>query len=206
MQPDLTALLGSRICHDLISPLGAIGNGVELLTLADAAQGPEIALISESVHNANARIRFFRIAYGASSDGQRVARGEITSILADLYGAARLDIDWRAAGDPPRDEVKLLFLLIQCLETALPFGGQVTADRIDGVWTLAGTSPKLRAEPALWDGFRSAAARPGSTPPEAWAGAITSALVHFALVPDSLRKIGATLAIEMDETTITLRF
>ena len=206
MLPDLTALLGSRICHDLISPLGAIGNGVELLTLADAAQGPEIALISESVHSANARIRFFRIAYGASSEGQRVARSEIASILADLYGGARLAIDWQAAGDPARDDVKLLFLLIQCLETALPFGGTVTADRIDGVWPVVGTSPKLRADPALWDGFRSAAARPGNAPPEAWAGSITSALVHFALVPDSLRKIKATLAIEMDEATITFRF
>ena len=99
-----------------------------------------------------------------------------------------------------------MFLLIPCLETALPFGGQVTADRIDAVWTVVGTSPKLRADPVLWDGFRRAAARPESAPPETWAGAITSALVHFALVPDSLRKVGATLAIEMDERTITFRF
>jgi histidine phosphotransferase ChpT len=206
MQPDLTALLGSRICHDLISPLGAIGNGVELLTLADAVQGPEIALISESVHNASARIRFFRIAYGASSEGQSVSRTEVASILADLYGGTRLALDWQAAGDASRDEVKLIFLLLQCLETALPFGGQVTVDRIDGVWTVAGSGPKLRAEAALWDGFRGVAARPASAAPEAWAGAITSALVHFALVPDILCRIGATLAIELGDTSITLRF
>ena len=58
---ELAALIGSRICHDLVSPIGAIGNGVELLAMAGAA-GPEVRLIAESVAAANARIRFFRIA------------------------------------------------------------------------------------------------------------------------------------------------
>ncbi|HMS96693.1 MAG TPA: histidine phosphotransferase, partial [Tabrizicola sp.] len=62
-QPDLAALIASRICHDLISPLGAIGNGVELLAMERA--GPELDLLSESVAHANARIRLFRISFGA---------------------------------------------------------------------------------------------------------------------------------------------
>ncbi len=48
-KPDLAALVGSRICHDLISPIGAIGNGVELMMMEGAAKGPEMALITESV-------------------------------------------------------------------------------------------------------------------------------------------------------------
>jgi histidine phosphotransferase ChpT len=67
---DLTSLIGSRICHDLISPLGAIGNGVELLAMSGTAPGPEMDLISQSVENANARIRFFRVAFGAARGGQ----------------------------------------------------------------------------------------------------------------------------------------
>ena len=67
---ELNDLIGSRICHDLISPLGAIGNGVELLTMSGMTEVPEMTLISESVENANARIRFFRIAFGG-----RIARG-----------------------------------------------------------------------------------------------------------------------------------
>jgi histidine phosphotransferase ChpT len=63
---ELTSLIGSRICHDLISPLGAIGNGVELLAMSEVAKGPEMSLIAESVENANARIRFFRVAFGAA--------------------------------------------------------------------------------------------------------------------------------------------
>ena len=61
MRPDIAALVGSRICHDLISPIGAIGNGVELIGLTENTSSPELALISESVDNANARIRFFRV-------------------------------------------------------------------------------------------------------------------------------------------------
>ena len=57
MTLDLAALVGSRICHDLISPIGAIGNGVELLSLTDGDTGAEMDLINESVQNANARIR-----------------------------------------------------------------------------------------------------------------------------------------------------
>ena len=78
--PDLAALIGSRICHDLISPIGAIGNGLELLSMSGAG-GPEVALISDSVANANARIRFFRIAFGHASPEQGTSRSEILSIL-----------------------------------------------------------------------------------------------------------------------------
>ena len=82
---DLSALLGSRICHDLISPLGAIANGVELLQMSGAAASPEVALIAESVANANARIRFFRVAYGIASAGQRVGRRVRAIELAPAY-------------------------------------------------------------------------------------------------------------------------
>ena len=54
---NLSALIGSRICHDLISPIGAINNGLELLGMTTRQAGPEMALISESVENAAARIR-----------------------------------------------------------------------------------------------------------------------------------------------------
>ena len=80
---NLAALIGSRICHDLISPIGAISNGLELLELAGAAQSPELDLIGESVSNAEARIRFFRIAYGYAND-QMIGPAEVTPILNSL--------------------------------------------------------------------------------------------------------------------------
>lgn len=67
---DLSALIGSRICHDLISPLGAIANGVELMVLTGAEQTPKMLLFAESVEAANARIEFFRLAYGTGGADQ----------------------------------------------------------------------------------------------------------------------------------------
>ena len=89
-KPDLAALLGSRICHDLISPIGAIGNGLELLMMDGSAAGPEMALISESVGNANARIRFFRVAYGLAQGNQRLGRVQSASRSAIArHGSSR---------------------------------------------------------------------------------------------------------------------
>lgn len=83
---DLSALIGSRICHDLISPISAIGNGVELMELSGIERTPEIDLIAQSVENANARIRFFRIAFGKRGTGGKIAKSDIIGPLAALSG------------------------------------------------------------------------------------------------------------------------
>ncbi|MBL9060119.1 MAG: histidine phosphotransferase, partial [Mangrovicoccus sp.] len=116
---DLVALIGSRICHDLISPIGAIGNGIELIGLTGSGAGPEMALISESVTNAQARIRFYRLAFGAGKGGQNVTGAEAAEILRDVYGSSRLGVEWEPRGEILRPEAKLVFLLIQCLESAM---------------------------------------------------------------------------------------
>ena len=147
--PDFSALIGSRICHDLVNPIGAIGNGVELLLLDGAAPGPELGLVAASVANASARIRFFRIAFGASGD-QRVARSEVLSILSDVTQGARLRIDWISATDLARSEVRLAFLAIQCFETVMPYGGTLTVTQSGEEWGITGRSGRFRLDEALW--------------------------------------------------------
>ena len=195
-KPDLVALLGSRICHDLISPIGAISNGVELLMMDGGTMGPEIALIAESVANANVRIRFFRVAFGASGTDQRIGRPEVLSILSDLTRGGRLSIDWRGPTDLPRREVKLAFLLIQCLETAMAFGGKITVQPLDGRWTLTGAAAKLKLDADLW-------AHLSDTDSVA---DISAAQVHFALVPGTLAQQNRHLTAELTPTEITLAF
>lgn len=195
-RPDLSALLGSRICHDLISPIGAIGNGVELLMLDGGTPGPEIALIAESVGHANARIRFFRIAFGASTGDHRIGRPEVQSLLADLANGGRLAFDWDGPQDLPRREVKLAFLLIMCLETAMTHGGRIVIERGDTRWLIRGIGPKLRIEPDLWEVLSNTAAR----------HQVTAAQVHFALVPDALSCLGRNLGVEMRDGEIRLTF
>ena len=195
-KPDLAALIASRICHDLISPIGAIGNGVELLTMDGGAQRPEMALISESVANANARIRFFRISFGAASGDQRIARAEVMSVLTDLTRSGRVSYAWNSVADLPRREVRLTFLLLQCLETALAYGGKVTVTRDETSWTILAEAARLRIEPALWEVL---------TEPRAPAD-IGAGQVHFALVPEELARQGRRLVTEISETAIRLTF
>jgi len=195
-KPDLAALIASRICHDLISPIGAIGNGVELLTMDGGAQRPEMALISESVANANARIRFFRISFGAASGDQRIARAEVMSVLTDLTRSGRVSYAWNSVADLPRREVRLTFLLLQCLETALAYGGKVTVTRDETSWTILAEAARMRIEPALWEVL---------TEPRAPAD-IGAGQVHFALVPEELARQGRRLVTEISETAIRLTF
>ena len=193
---DLAALISSRICHDLISPIGAIGNGVELLLMDGAAQSPELALIAESVANASARIRYFRVAFGAASGDQRIARSEVMSILTDITRGGRLSYAWTSAADLPRREVRLAFLLLQCLETAMAYGGRVQVDRDDTGWVINATATRLKIDPALWEVLTEPRA-----PAEIGAGQ-----VHFALVPEELQRQGLRLVTEVKETSIRLSF
>ena len=195
--PDLSALIGSRICHDLISPIGAIGNGVELLMMdRGAAASPELALIAESVASANARIRYFRVAFGSAAGDQRIARGEVVSILNDMTKGGRLAVDWDSPSEMARREVKLAFLLLQCLETAIGHGGKVRIDRNETGWLMQAEAARLKIDPALWEILteRHAPAEIGATQ------------VHFALVPEELRSQGRRLVAELKETAIRLSF
>ena len=73
---NLAALIGSRICHDLISPIGAVTNGLELMSMAGGT-GPELELVNESAANANARIRLFRLAFGQATTDADDKRREL---------------------------------------------------------------------------------------------------------------------------------
>ncbi|MEX0310025.1 MAG: histidine phosphotransferase family protein [Tateyamaria sp.] len=147
---NLAALIGSRICHDLISPIGAINNGLELLGMSDQRSGPELELISESVENASARIRFFRIAYGAASD-QSLGRAEVVSILTDATRGGRLQVAYGPLDPQPRWAVRMAFLAVQCLETSMPYGGRIEIACDATGWDVTGHAEKQSVDPALWD-------------------------------------------------------
>ena len=196
MTTDLAALVGSRICHDLISPIGAIGNGVELIALTGRDMGDEMALISESVENANARIRYFRMAFGNAAPDQSVSEAEIRSILKDISRGGRTRFDWRALGDQPRLDVRAIFLAIQCMETAMPLGGDIIIDRVGPTWTLTGLSDRLTLNSELWAGIedgRGTSLRPAASE------------VQFALLPPALSDARRHLKAEFGTDRIVLK-
>ena len=196
-RPDLLALLGSRICHDLISPIGAIGNGVELLMMEPGGTGPEVALIAESVAQANARIRFFRLSFGVADAGQRIGRAEVAGILADLTRGGRLAIDWSSPPDLPRAEAKLAFLLLMCLESALPFGGHITVESGNAGWQIVAQAPRMKLDPDVW----AVLSQPSSP-----VAAITAGQVHFAIAAAEAAQQARLLRVEINEAEIRLGF
>lgn len=187
--PDLAELVGSRLCHDLVNPLSAISNGIELLTLSGVSRTPEIALIADAVGDAMARIRFFRVGFGAARAGESLSERELRDILAALYAGSRLRVDWQVAGDLPRREARVGFLMLSCAETALPLGGSLAVSREDGAWQLAGSGRKLAVDEDLWRGLQqpSVVLRP------------PAARIQFALLARALEGRAAPLSVHWDE-------
>ena len=192
---NLAALIGSRICHDLISPVGAINNGLELLEMSGAMAGPELELISDSVLNANARIRFFRIAFGAAGD-QQMGRAEVVSVLDDLAKAGRMKYQWDHPEGCSRSEVRLAFLAALCLETALPYGGTIKISGRDGAWSASGEGRKIAVEAGLW----------GHLDGSDTANAVTPALVQFAMLPAAAQEAARKISFDNTAETVNIQF
>ena len=204
---DLAALVGSRICHDLISPIGAIGNGVELMMMDRASASPELALIAESVASANARIRYFRVAFGTAGADQRIARSEVTGILSAISLGGRLKLEWNSASDIDRRDVKLAFLLLQCLESALPYGGRVRISQTDageagGGWRIDTDAARMRVEPRYWEMFTEGNSAASTLDRDGQA--VPASHVQFALVLDVLRARALALQAQFTAETISV--
>ena len=187
--------MSSRICHDIISPLGAIGNGVELLELSPNPPTEEMALISDSLRNATARIRLFRVAFGTASPGDAISHTEIRETLDLLNAGSRVRLDWVPAEPLPRLDARAVLLAMLCLETALPRGGTVTASA-DGVGYLVRASHDvLDLDPALWAPIARMEA------PE-----VSGRSVHFALLPGAIVDAGRSLSVSHTAREVTIRF
>lgn len=191
---DLVALVGSRLCHDLISPLGAIGNGVELLAMSGAGMSPELQLIAQSVASASARLKFFRVAFGQAGAGQRLGQPEIAALLADVESGGRLKIEWLAPGDQARLAVKLCFLGVLCLESALPWGGTIRIQETGGRWDMVAEARRTKPDPALWAQL------------EGGNGTVSPAQVQFALLPLEAARQGRRIAWDVAETGARITF
>ncbi|WP_114963637.1 histidine phosphotransferase family protein [Tritonibacter mobilis] len=192
---NLAALVGSRICHDLISPVGAINNGLELLGMSNSLEGPELELISDSVNNANARIRFFRVAFGSAGE-QELGRMEIMSVLGDVSKGGRIKYNWSSQEAAARRDVRMAFLAGLCLESALPYGGTIQILRSTDGWTVIGEGRKINVDEDLWSGLASDAPKVEITP----------ALVQFALLPEAAKEAGRQLSFSQSAEKISISF
>lgn len=198
-QADLAQLLGSRLCHDLVSPLGAIGNGVELLEMSNEfpgiASSPELKLIAESVASARARIQLFRVAFGQAQGDQRVSHTGLAQLLDGFSGQGRLRIRLEAEGDFARVELRMIMLAMMCMESAMPWGGTIRVSHVGGGWSLSGEAERIRQDPGLWAWFGGG--EPRSPAPSE---------VHFALLAQAMSAAHRQPEWHLDDRTARIAF
>lgn len=127
---EFSALMVSRVCHDLVGPLGAVVNGLEVLEdETDAAMRADaLKLVGMSANQALARIQFMRIAFGAAgSAGAELDLGEIGRLVTGLIEGSKVSLDWQAPQIYwPKDWAKLLMNSTLIGVDCLPRGGVVT--------------------------------------------------------------------------------
>lgn len=190
---NMDALVSSRICHDLISPVGAIGNGVELL--AELAKSmPEIGLISDSVESAKAKLQYFRVCFGQNGAGAILGARDVQATADAMLTTNRLSLGWQGLAETtPREQVKLLYLALLCMEVALPLGGVLNIAQTEEGWALHAQSPRLQRDD-IWDVLD------WIMPPEP----VTPARVQFLLLRDLGRDLGRTVAVTFKEDTLEI--
>ncbi len=154
-------LLASRLCHDLVGPIGAVNNGMELMEDEDLGMSDDaLQLSANSARQAANILQFFRMAYGMA--GARIGSdlGDLEQLAAGYLASSKTALDW-ATGQPPAAAPeglgKLLLNLIVLGEECLPRGGTLGVALLDGAAglevsvTARGTGARLRDEnqPAL---------------------------------------------------------
>lgn len=150
--PELSALLCSRVCHDIISPVGAINNGLELLDEGGADEDA-MALIRASARNASARLQYARLAFGAAgSAGMQIDTGDAEAVASAYMANEKPDFTWSGTRALlPKNQVKLLLNLLLIANAAIPRGGEIAITLDSGgdspEFTLRATGPMMRVPP-----------------------------------------------------------
>jgi histidine phosphotransferase ChpT len=133
---DLAALLCSRVCHDLISPVGAIVNGLEVLDedKDEETRAFALDLIKKSANVASAKLQFCRLAFGAAgSAGAQIDTGDAEKVGRALLEDEKIKIVWNLPRElKPKNQVKLLLNMLLIGVGAIPRGGTITVDTVQG--------------------------------------------------------------------------
>jgi len=139
---ELAALVASRVCHDIISPVGAIVNGLEVLEEEKDESMREFAqdLVQKSARQASAKLQFSRLAFGASGGaGSELDMVEVGRVAAAVMEREKAELDWQVkASMLPKAQAKLLMNLLIIALNCAARGGTITvaAESQDGETVL----------------------------------------------------------------------
>ena len=198
---EFAALLVSRVCHDLVSPVGAVVNGLEVLEdERDATMRADaLKLVVSSAEQAAARLQFARIAFGAAgSAGAELDLTEVGRIVKGLVQGGKVSIDWQAAQvNWPKDWAKLLMNAALLGADSLPRGGLVrvetSSDPAAPSFTVRATGTNARL---LEEVEKAARGEPGAP--------IDGRSIQPLLVHKLARTLNAGLTLSAGEGTVKL--
>ena len=149
----LAALVAGKLCHDFISPAGAISSGLDLLKdpTAQDMRDDAMGLIEASARKMVALVAFARVAFGASTSAERFSGAELGDLVAGLTDGGRATLDWRVeGGDYSKAQARALVNLAYLTMAALPSGGAavVSTERGEAL-SIAGVAegPRARLKP-----------------------------------------------------------
>ena len=152
---DLAALLCSRVCHDLISPVGAIMNGLEVMEDDNDQETKTFALelIKKSIKTASARLQFCRIAFGAAgSAGAQIDVGDAETVARGFLEDDKTKLTWKLPRILlPKNRVKLLLNMLVVTGQTIPRGGMMTVEPVGESETMGfrvtavGTNARVNA-------------------------------------------------------------
>jgi len=187
---DFAALLVSRVCHDLVSPVGAVVNGLEVLEDETdmAMRADALRLVAASAEQAAARLQFARIAFGAAgSAGAELDLAEVGRIMMGLLKGGKVELVWQAdVVNWPKDWAKLLMNAVLVAADCLPRGGKVVVETGGDAQTpsfairATGTTTRVTTEVE-----------------QALVGESTAGLDGRSIQPYLTYKLGKTLAVSL---------
>lgn len=151
---DLASLLCSRVCHDLISPVGAIANGLELFDDPDVDEDTKataLDMVRSSARTAAAKLKFCRIAFGAAgSAGASIDLSEAGEIAKAFVGEEKVRLDWQAPRENrPKQQVKLVLNMLLMALAAIPRGGVVTVAADGQGFTVRAAGERAKVPEAI---------------------------------------------------------
>ncbi|MEN8722239.1 MAG: histidine phosphotransferase family protein [Alphaproteobacteria bacterium] len=195
------ALIASKLCHDLISPVAALGNALELLEMDNDAdtQAAAMALIHDGAGQAARRLRFYRVAFGAAGGSHEIDGREVAEAATDFVTDAKPDLDWQVGAEPmPLPQAKMLLNLTALIAEALPRGGTVCVQELaagdEAGFEVKGTGPMVRLSDDYAEVLENMRGPDGAR--EAGVG----------LVGLIATQLGVSLSLNVDEGSLTIRF
>ncbi len=197
MSLDISNIVASRICHDIISPIGAIHNGLELISMTASTdiKSPEMALINDSCQDARTRVEFFRIAFGTYQQGQIMEASKIQKIANAVYATPRFHLTWEMDPEMDRTWAQILYLGLMSMERQLTLGGSLTVSANADHLEIIATSERATVTHPGWERlFNQANDLPAP------------ADVQFHLLPMVSKAYGFTLNFRHHEIQTTLSF